>query len=311
MQQDIQAPDATGAEQLEDRRMTLLEHLQELRLRLRNAGLVWLVATGAAAVFANDFFHFLARPVGAALRSLGQSAEIVKLSPAEAFWVHFKLALLLGLAVALPLVCWELWKFVAPGLYRRERRLAVAMTGATVLCFLAGALFGYSLLSKTAHLFLLGSGIEVAAPGSGRLTVVNMLTMEAVANFQIMLLLGCGMAFELPIVLGLLGWMGLIDARGMWRFQRYALVLSAAAAALLTPGGDAYSQMMLAVPLYVLYNVSIGLVWLIERRRLALSSQDSPLLLLVVAWTVLRRRFDSGPHSARSSGYGYLQKSPS
>jgi sec-independent protein translocase protein TatC len=288
---DAAADDATPG--TEERRMSLVEHLQELRVRLRNSMLVLAAAALAASFFAYDFFQFLARPVSQALRALGQPATIVKLTPAEGFWVQVKLSLVLGIAVALPLIFWEMWKFVAPGLYRREKSLALAVTGATVVCFLGGAIFGYALLSKTTHLFLLGSGVQVpvagAAPAAETLTIVNMLTMESVANFQIMMLLGCGMAFELPVLLSLLGWLGLISARGMWRFNRYALVLAALGGAILTPGSDAYSQLMLAVPLYALYNLSIAVVWAIERRRKTAPDADSPLLLLVVAWRAMAR----------------------
>lgn len=279
--------DAQQGEDAEQGTMSLLEHLQELRLRLRNAAVLFAAATLGAWYFSLDFFHFLARPVERALRALQPLAPptIVKLSPSEGFWVQVKLSLVLGLVIALPLIFWELWKFVAPALYRRERKLALTVTAATVACFLGGAVFGYTLLAHTTHLFLLSSGVEVRSPGNG-LIVINMLTMENVANFQITLLLGCGAAFELPIVLGVLGWMGLIGARGMWRFNRYALVLAAVAAALLTPGNDAYAQLLLAVPLYALYNLSIGLVWLIERRRAGNRAADSPLLLLL-AWTGL------------------------
>jgi sec-independent protein translocase protein TatC len=269
-------------------RMTLLEHLQELRLRLRNAMLVLVGAAFGASFFANDFFAFLARPVRQALRALGEPEKFVKLSPGEGFWVQLKLSLVLGLIVALPLVFWELWKFIAPGLYRREKLVGLAMTAATVLCFIGGAVFGYTLLSKTTHLFLLGSGVQVPSTGDdGGVIIVNMLTMESVANFQITMLLGCGVAFELPVVLGVCGWLGLFGARSMWSFNKYALVLAAVGGAILTPGSDVYSQLMLAGPLYVLYNLSIAIVWLIERQRT--SAPDSPLLLLTAAGAALAR----------------------
>lgn len=287
--------------QLEDQRMTFIEHLQELRVRLRNSIVVLAAAGIAASFFANDFFHLLARPVHQALKALGQPATIVKLSPAEGFWVQFKLSLVLGLAVALPLICWELWKFVAPGLYRREKKLALAMTAATVVCFIAGAVFGYTLLSQTTHLFLLSSGVQSPVAGQDQIAIVNMLTMESVANFQITMLLGCGVAFELPVVLGGLGWLGIIDARAMWRFNKYALVLAAVGGAILTPGSDAYSQLMLAGPLYVLYNVSIAVVWLIEKRRTDVLDVDSPLLLIVAAWPAIRRRL----HPSRLATAGF------
>jgi sec-independent protein translocase protein TatC len=269
-------------------RMTLLEHLQELRVRLRNSMIVLLVAAVGASFFAMRFFDFLVQPVEGALRALHQQPTIVKLTPGEGVWVQIKLSLLLGFAVALPLVFWELWKFIAPGLYRREKTLALGLTGATVACFLGGAVFGYTLLSKTTHLFLLASGVQMPAPGGTGMIVINMLTMESVADFQITMLLGCGVAFELPVVLGVLGWMGLFSARGLWRFNRYALVLAAVGGAVLTPGADVYSQVILAVPLFVLYNVSIVVVWLIERRRGSAPEVESPLLLLLAAWRAAR-----------------------
>jgi sec-independent protein translocase protein TatC len=278
--------DEESGEQLDESRMSVLEHLQELRKRLRNAGLV-LVASGIVASFwAERFFQFLTRPVMQALTQLGQPPVLVKFTPGEGFWVQFKLSLILGIAVSLPLICWELWKFVAPGLYRRERKMVLVLTGATVICFLGGAVFGYALLSKAANLFLVGSFVQLPSPkGPG---VIPMLGLESVCDFQITMLLGSGVAFELPVVLGALGWLGLVSARGLWRFNRYALVLAVAAGAVLTPGTDVYSQLLLAGPLYALYNVSIGIVWLIERG--ARRESESPLLLLLAAWPALRRR---------------------
>jgi sec-independent protein translocase protein TatC len=278
--------DVEPGDELDASRMSVLEHLQELRKRLRNAGLVLVAAAMAAGYWAGDFFQFLARPVAQALGTLGQPAEIVVIGPSEAFWVKVKLSLLLGLVVSLPLVFWELWKFVAPGLYRREKKLALTLTTTTVLCFLGGALFGHALLSKTAHLFLLAKGVQAAPPGG--VSIRNMLSMELVANFQITMLLGAGVAFELPVVVGVLGWLGLVSARGLWRFNRYALVLAAVAGAVLTPGTDVYSQLLLAGPLYLLYNLSIAVVWLIERG--ARREPESPLLLLLLAVPALRRR---------------------
>jgi sec-independent protein translocase protein TatC len=270
----------------DDGRMSLLAHLQELRVRLRNALLLFVAATLAASFFANQVFVALALPVTRAMIALGQAPTIVKLSPGEGFWVQVKMSLVLGIAVASPLVFWELWKFVAPALYRREKKLALAITGLTVACFLGGAVFGYFLLAPSTHRFLLGAGATPLVPGGPPL--LNLLSMNSVADFQITLLLGSGAAFELPVVLALLGWLGLLSARGMWRFNKYALVLSAVAGAVLTPGGDVYTQLLLAGPLYALYNLSIAVVWLIERRQRT-PEDASPLLLLLAAWPALRR----------------------
>jgi sec-independent protein translocase protein TatC len=278
--------DAEPGDELDQSRMSVLEHLQELRKRLRNAAIVLVVSGIAASFWAERFFQFLTRPVERALSQLEKPPIVVQTTPTEGFWVRLKLSLILGLAVALPLIFWELWKFVTPGLYRREKKLALGLTAATVLCFLGGATFGYTLLSKTAHVFLLSSFVQVHRPGD--ITVQLMLGLEAVCDFQIAMLLGTGVAFELPVVMAALGWLGLVTARGLWRFNRYALVLSVVAGAVLTPGTDVYSQVLLAGPLYVLYNLSIGIVWLIERG--ARRETESPLLLLLAAWPVMRRR---------------------
>jgi Sec-independent protein secretion pathway component TatC len=124
------------------------------------------------------------------------------------------------------------------------------------------------------------------------------MSMESVANFQITMLLGWGVAFELPVILGLLGWLGLVSARGMWRFNKYALVLAACAGAILTPGNDAYSQMFLAIPLYLLYNLSIAVVWIIQRQRSSLPELNSPLVLMVAAWPAVRRHLSRPPRRA-------------
>jgi sec-independent protein translocase protein TatC len=186
-------------------------------------------------------------------------------NPTEAFWVMMKLAVLGGFLVAAPLVFWEMWKFVAPGLYKKERRLALVVTGATALCFMAGAMFGYFVLSKPAAYFLTSMAKEFEVGSS--FLVDTPYKMETVADFLIFTLAGCGAAFELPVVLVILGALGIISARGMWKFSKYALILSAVAGAVLTPSTDVFTQVMLAGPLYVLYNLSIFLVWLLERAR--------------------------------------------
>jgi len=239
----------------------------------------------------------------------------------------------MSILVASPFIFWELWKFIAPGLYRKEKKLAGGVTAATALCFVGGALFGYFALTKTASYYLIAmpmpdeqmkecdqkheaeakaraerikaraarkdtAGVAEAAeptkpdlakpdlakpdpakpdPGTAlgevdedqkiRLRIDPMQSMEAVSNFQIMMLAGCGVAFELPVVLSLLGLLGLISAGGLWRFNKYALVLSAVVGGVLTPSPDVISQLLLAGPLYALYNISIVIVWFVERAR--------------------------------------------
>ncbi len=320
-----------GDDALDAKRMSLLEHLSELRTRLRNAGIAFVVALIGSLIFAKDFFVLLTRPIQKAMVELcldPNKVGFVYTSPTEPFWCYFKLAIIMSILVASPFIFWELWKFIAPGLYRKEKKLAGGVTAATALCFVGGALFGYFALTQTASYYLIAmpmpdeqmkeceqqheaaakaraerikaraarkdtAGVAVAAevtkpdptkpdpakpdPGTAmgevdedqkiRLRIDPMQSMEAVSNFQIMMLAGCGVAFELPVVLSLLGLLGLISAGGLWRFNKYALVLSAVVGGVLTPSPDVISQLLLAGPLYALYNISIVIVWFVERAR--------------------------------------------
>ncbi len=257
----------TNGESLDDKRMSLLEHLQELRLRLRNAAIAFMAAMIVSFVFVKKFFQTLVAPTVEGIREATglPVVEFQITNPTEAFWVMMKLAVLGGFMVAAPLVFWEMWKFVAPGLYKKERRLALVVTGSTALCFLGGAAFGYFVLSKPAAYFLTSMAKEFAVGAD--FIVDTPYRMEMITDFLVLTLAGCGAAFELPVVLVILGAIGLITARSMWRFSKYALILSAVAGAVLTPSTDPFTQVLLAGPLYLLYNVSILLVWFIERAR--------------------------------------------
>jgi sec-independent protein translocase protein TatC len=220
----------------------------------------------AAFVFVQKFFQILVAPtIEGIFEATHKHVELQVVNPTEGFWVMMKLAVVGGLIVAAPLVFWELWKFVAPGLYKKERRLALIVTGSTAFCFAAGAAFGYFVLSKPAAYFLTKMSIEFAQGASFDVQVPY--RMENVTDFLIFSLAGCGAAFELPVVLVILGWIGVISARGLWKFNKYALILAAVAGAVLTPSTDVFTQLLLAGPLYLLYNVSIILVWMIERGR--------------------------------------------
>ncbi len=248
--------------------MSLFDHLNELRYRLRNAGIAFILALVAGLVFQDRIFEVLSRPIREALSESKQAVRFVQIDVSEAFWVYFKLAIVFGILTAAPFIIWEVWKFVAPGLYKKEKRLPLVFVGATGMCFSGGALFGYFLLVKPAALFLVTFAGKIDLPeGVVALNIENMLRIQDVADFISLMMLGCGVAFELPVVLSVLGWLGIISATGMWKFNKYALVLAALLGGILTPGGDVVSQLLLAGPVFVLYNLSIIVVFLIERGR--------------------------------------------
>jgi sec-independent protein translocase protein TatC len=254
-----------GDASVNDARMTFLEHLSELRMRLRNAAIMFLVVTIASFFFVKKYFLLIIYPALEAWKAAlpGQEPVIHFQNPTEPFWVYTKLAMYAALLVSSPLIFWQLWKFVAPGLYKRERRLALLVTFFTALCFIGGAVFGYVMLSKPALTYLLS--FAETFPGNIQFKIQPTIMMDEIIGFMTAMLLGCGVAFELPVVLAVLGWMGLITAKGLWRFNKYALILSTVVGGVLTPGPDVLSQVLMAGPLFGLYNVSILVVWIMER----------------------------------------------
>jgi sec-independent protein translocase protein TatC len=270
---DVAPPDAAASpdadkgpdgEPVDDVRMSLLEHLQELRVRLRNAAIAFLVAMVIGFAFVNKFFALLVDPVVRGMEDAGVSAVFNVRSMTEGFWVMMKVAIVFGLIVAGPFVFWEIWKFVAPGLYRKEKRMALLVTGATGACFAGGAIFGWKVLARSATFYLTKLAIEF---GAGPFKIDTEYMLEDTTNFLVLLLAGCGAAFEVPVVLVVLGWTGVVSAKGLWKFNKYALVLSVVVGAVLTPSPDPFNQLLLAGPLYALYNLSIVFVLLIERTR--------------------------------------------
>ncbi len=177
---------------------------------------------------------------------------------------------------------WELWKFIAPGLYKKEKRLALLVTLATATCFLGGAFFGYAVLCKPALSYML-SFAEVF-PGDIPFKIEPAVMMNEVVGFMLAMMLGTGVAFELPVILAVLGWMGIVTSRGLLKFNKYALPLSAVVGGVLTPGPDVLSQLLMAGPLFFLFNLSIVIVWLIERtnrKRLEMLAKETGADLVV------------------------------
>jgi sec-independent protein translocase protein TatC len=258
------APEQEKKEGLDSNRMSLLEHLSELRTRLRNAAIAFVLAMIASFYLVEKYFDYLTRPVRQGMKDAGHEVNFYAKSLTEPFWVYMKLAIIGGLIVAGPFVFWEVWKFVAPGLYRRERRLALLIVLSTALCFAGGSVFAYFVLCEPAAYYLTKL-LTSFSSGSLPFRLDPMIMMDEVANFQMLTLAGCGVAFELPVVLSILGWMGLVSTRALWKFNRYALVLSVVLGGVLTPSTDPFTQCLLAGPIFGLYNISILVVWLIER----------------------------------------------
>jgi sec-independent protein translocase protein TatC len=252
---------------LNEHRMTLLEHLSELRVRLRNAAIAFVLAMLGSFYFVARFFEVLTRPVRRGMVKAGFSPELNVMKVTEPFWVYMKLAIIAGVLLASPFVFWELWKFVAPGLYKKEKKLAGVVTGATAFCFIGGTIFGYLVLCEPAAYYMMSLLHSERSKSGVDLILKPVLMMDEVADFLMMTLAGCGAAFELPVVVAVLGALGIVTTKTLWKFNKYALVLATVLGAVLTPSTDPFTQMLLAGPLFALYEVSILVVWVIERAR--------------------------------------------
>ncbi|HEY8450599.1 MAG TPA: twin-arginine translocase subunit TatC [Bacillota bacterium] len=218
-------------------RMPLTEHLEELRRRLLIVLVPWVVLVGVAFTQADALLGLLARPAG----------TLVTLSPAEAFLTSLRLAAYVGTAAVSPLALYQAIAFVVPGLEPHERRLLLTVVPFAAVLFVGGVAFGYLLVLPLAWRFLLGF-----APAN----ITPMISLGRYLSFVAGLTLPFGVVFELPVVVFLLARLGIVSAAFLRAQRKYALLLILVVAAVLTPP-DVISQLLMAAPLYVLYEVSI------------------------------------------------------
>lgn len=224
---------------------TFWSHFRELRSRLVKSVAGIAIGAGVAYWKWEQVWAWLIGPI------TGQHLKVtfIATSPMETVMTSFKLSLIVGSFLAFPWVTWQVWRFLAPGLYRNERRLFLGAFGGFVVMFLIGAAFCYYAVLPAGLAFLANY-----AEGS----VVQSWRQADFAAFVIQFLLAFGVIFELPVAVFLMSRLDLITARGMWSFFRFALVIIFVVAALLTPGPDPVSQLMMAAPLIALYGLSIG-----------------------------------------------------
>jgi sec-independent protein translocase protein TatC len=225
-----------------DDRMPFMEHLGELRVRIMRALYGLLAGTVIALPFSERIVDWLARPI----TRLGY--ELVFTAPAEAFWVQMKVGLIAGVFIAAPVILWQVWAFIAPGLHGHEKKYAVPFVLIGSVMFLAGGAFSLFVVTPYALTFLLG----YARPG-----LKPMITIQNHIDFLLKFTLAFGAVFELPLALTLLARMGVVNARMLARNRKYAILGAFVAGAILTPTPDAFNQALMAGPLIILYEVGI------------------------------------------------------
>jgi sec-independent protein translocase protein TatC len=239
-------------------KMPFMEHLGELRVRIVRALIALLVGLGIALPFSERITDFLARPV----TRLGY--KLIFTSPAEAFWVQMKVALIAGLFLAAPAILWQVWAFVAPGLYEHERKYALPFVVLGSIMFLAGGAFALFVVTPYAINFLLSYA---------RSTLQPMITIENHIDFMLKFTLAFGGVFELPLLLTILSRIGVVNAKMLAKNRKYAILGAFIAGAVLTPTPDAFNQALMAGPLIILYEVGIICARLFGKRPAVVAEQ--------------------------------------
>jgi sec-independent protein translocase protein TatC len=257
---------------LEEGRMAFTEHIRELRVRLRYAVMALAVGFAVSLKFSEEIFVILARPLletWAKMQpenaALGESSFYFG-GLIDPFWTYFSLAFWSGIFLSSPVIFYQVWKFIAPGLYKKERLWGVAFALASAVLFAGGAFFCYTMVLPAVCEFLLNYATDSLSVGGTEVALKPLLGMREYLDFAKKLLIGFGLIFELPLIIMVMALAGLVTHRSLWKFNRWATLLSFLVAAALTPP-DIYSQLFMAGPLIVLYNISIVLAFFITTAK--------------------------------------------
>jgi sec-independent protein translocase protein TatC len=233
---------------------TLTSHLIELRYRLIR--ILWAMMLGTALCYnySENIFNWLRAPIEQYLPAGG----LVFTAPADKFIAHLKISFFSGVLITTPIWIYQLWKFIAPALYKREKNYAVGFIFSGSALFVVGVSFAYFIAFPAAFHFLMTFGGNVDKP---------MITIDQYLSFVVTTALMFGLAFELPVVLIILGMMGIISQKFLKEKRRYAIVVLGLIAAILTPP-DLLSMLLMLIPMILLYEISIIIVGIFERKRL-------------------------------------------
>ncbi|MFA7683337.1 MAG: twin-arginine translocase subunit TatC [Syntrophales bacterium] len=228
-----------------EEKLPLTAHLEELRKRLMYVLVVVGLGFGACYLFKDWSFRIITRPL---IKVLPEHTSLIYTGLPEAFFIHMKIAFFASLFLTSPYTLYQIWKFISPGLYAREKKYVVPFVLSSTVLFVAGVLFGYFIALPPAFHFFVSFSTDVLKP---------MVSFREYLGLTMKFLLAFGISFEMPVFMFFLTKLGIVNATMLSRQRRYAILLIFIAAAVLTPSPDCLSQILMAVPLMFLYELSI------------------------------------------------------
>ncbi len=240
---------------IDEARMSFLDHLQELRSRLIRAVAAVIIGFGVCIAFAERLFQVMADPL---LKLLPKGSTLISTGLPDPFFMYLKVAFVAGIFVVLPYVIWQLWLFIAPGLFDKERKYAAPSIIIATLLFYMGAAFAYFVVFPAAFKFFLSYQTPYLKP---------MIAIREYVSLVLLLMLAFGAVFETPVVIVFLGLLGIVNSEMLKKGRRYFVVLAFIIAAILTPTPDVINQALMAVPMLFFYEISLRILRVIERRR--------------------------------------------
>ncbi len=245
-----------------EEKLPLTAHLEELRKRLMRVLIMVGLGFGVCYTFKDWSFKIITKPL---VEVLPQNTSLIYTGLPEAFFIHMKIAFFASLFVTSPYTLYQIWKFISPGLYAKEKKYVVPFVLSSTLLFVGGVLFGYFIALPPAFKFFVSFTTDVLKP---------MVSFREYLGLTLKFLLAFGLSFEMPVFMFFLTKLGIVNATMLSKQRRYAILIIFIAAAILTPSPDALSQILMAVPLMLLYEVSIVVSKIAGRKRKEAATEE-------------------------------------
>jgi sec-independent protein translocase protein TatC len=264
-QSDLSTP---APEQEPGGKMSFFEHLVDLRKRLINSAIAIVIGAGIGVTISQKAMDFISRPMQEALRKQHLEDKLIYTSPAGLINIIITFGIYIGVVLAAPFVLYQVWLFIAPGLYKHERKAVTTFIFSSVVLFLAGISFGYFVMLPYMLNFLIGF------QGPFR----PLISINEYFDFILIVLLGLGIIFELPVLIFFLALFGIVTPKFLWKNLRYAILIIAIVAAIVTPTPDATTMLVFMAPMVLLYFLGIGVAALVVRnkaKRAAMADQGA------------------------------------